>query len=392
MAAIATNLLPIEIAKANMWRAKRPWFAGAAAAVVVGVGVSVFASWSNNRVLGSAIASDVEPVDPVLANTMANNDKALQDQEKIKKAFDAVASKGEMESAKTNVESYKRQETERKLWPMVLKDILSQLPQVKIKVDPASPRGDQPVMVLTTIRSEYLSSDDWKTWGMPAPVGGAAVPVVPAAPAMPEASTTPPPEKPEALDHGFGVTIIGYTPLGQRTGGGQKTLNLLRDYTDALLNLTSPPNPPKPYVYDYPTTSHYAPARITVQQTGPGGGVGVMAGMGIGQPQPGGATSGGFTLPWGITGGPYWDVFIPEMMGVKHNDPLPGGGPMGGGVMGSLVDPTKKPGIDPDVPGKPEIGQEPGTLHNYTSFVIHLRVNLKDASAAPAATAAAPPR
>ena len=64
IAAISTNLLPIEVAKANLWRAKRPWFAGAAAAVVLGVGIQNYQSWSNNRVYGKTSPSEVDTVDP----------------------------------------------------------------------------------------------------------------------------------------------------------------------------------------------------------------------------------------------------------------------------------------------------------------------------------------
>jgi hypothetical protein len=225
IAAIDTNLLPIEVAKANLWRAKRPWFAGAAAAVVVGVGIQCYESWSNNRVYGKVSSSEVEGVDPNRAQVMRQNDQALAEQINTKKAFDAIGTPADFAKAQTQVESYRRLATDRRLWPMIMGDIMMNLPQARKPVDVTKvARTDQQIMVITLLKSDYLSSDDWAGWGLATavapgtPVQGGPQPAPAAAPGA-AAPAAPAAAAPEEMDHGFGITIIGYTPLPQTRRG-----------------------------------------------------------------------------------------------------------------------------------------------------------------------------
>ena len=367
LADINTNLLPIEIAKTNLWRAKRPWFGGAAAAIVVGMGIMNYVSWSNHRVYGAE--SDVAAVDPNRKIMMDEDDNARREIIETGKAFDAVATKGDFDQKQTEVESYQRLATDRKILPMIYQDIFRSLPQIQDPKGAEAPRrSDQRLMIVTMVKSDYLSPDDWKAWPPKTAVAAAGAPVMPppgtpapaAAPgAAPGAAATQPAGG--IGNHGFGITITGYTPLQSTRLAVYPPTKLLGKYTDDLLKTNEAQN--KPYDFVFPAQGHYEFAAIKI--AGPaafGGGGGPAAG-----------TSGTFNPPWGVSGGPFWDAFVPEMLGIKRVDSVPApGGPFQPGAPGPN-ELGKIPGVDPDMPGDPK----PGTLDGYTSFVIQVKVNIK---------------
>jgi hypothetical protein len=124
------------------------------------------------------------------------------------------------------------------------------------------------------------------------PGPGAAIKTVPAAVAAAPAAGE--------SDMGFNVVITGYTPPGMGRA-------LVVDYKKALLT-AAPMSGKKPYyLVDSDKEMKYDGADLT-----PPAGAGAAAVHG----------------PWGGgTHGPFWDVFVPDMIGLKPAAATPAGGP-----------------------------------------------------------------
>ncbi len=70
-APIRSSLLPFAIARQRNWRAKRPWFAAAAALMVFGVGVACYAASGANSDYGNAKVTAAEVAGPPLAKHLS---------------------------------------------------------------------------------------------------------------------------------------------------------------------------------------------------------------------------------------------------------------------------------------------------------------------------------
>jgi hypothetical protein len=96
--------------------------------------------------------------------------------------------------------------------------------------------------------------------------------------------------------------------------------------------------------------------------------------------------------PWGNNKGPFWEMFVPDMIGVKlEAPPVPGGGVQNFGVVPALGD------IEPlDLVATRANPKDPKkvTMNNTFTFTFkfkaHIKDDFKDAPAVPPASAPAP--
>lgn len=276
LAAIDTSLLPVEIARQMVWRKKRIWFAGAAAAVLIGtasLGVRAWwddAAWTEAETARRANNGRVQQ-----ALTLTN---ALKRQTVT---FD---------SDRAAVDSYMKLAGHRKVWPQVLGDIYGSLPQHDAKKIAADPTR---LIALQSISSEY--SDQLSRVVFSGTSTGGANTREEAAPVA------------GPSDKGFAIVISGYTP-------NQSGLDLLREYKNQLeqranekLTMQATDKqivPAKPYyIGDNSLKFKFMPFGGSKDSAGGSGPRGIW---GMGQR------------------GPFWSVFVPDMQGVVPMTVLPG--------------------------------------------------------------------
>ncbi len=295
MAPIDTNLLPVEIARKMMWHNKQKWFIGAAAILLLSIGAVGFQYWSAK----TAFASTQEEA--------AKNTSAMGDALNAKKKWPS-AGMSQFDTDKGQIDQLMGLAQARTIWPALTLDILGALPQAKNPAAVKTP-GSR-LVVLTRITSDYngvLSSVSTTgavfvpvTTPDQPPTDGAVDPNTVDNPAPTVAAANPNGPKPGQVgpsDHGFVVTIIGYSPPVP----GTKTYEIPREYLTALMNRAGfdaahPLNPTnKPYYFSDP---------------GFGGQV-------VPAPIPGAAAPSTSSGPWGATQGPFAPIFAPEIAAFK---------------------------------------------------------------------------
>jgi type IV pilus assembly protein PilM len=314
LAPIQTNLLPVEIARKMMWRRKTPWFVGAAVLVGVGAAAMFGQYWMSSSAYAAA-----EP-------KRAQNDSRLHAAQAELGNFTSLPDTFEQDKAK--VDSQLKLAENRAVWPMLQLDILGALPQNKAGYNPAR----DPRIVIMDVRSDYKGKlSDWSTdKGAITSIGITTVTPTDAPIEDPGMQPTPAPapqDQPGAAqqaskvigdsDRGFIVSLTGYT-----NSGDWKTVETYRDKLMALSPVT-PANPQRPYYFSSP--GYLGRNYGTVTGTSGFGAIGTPATVERG--------------PWGGNKGPYWEMFVQEITGIKPAPPLtPGqpGSPQPGGFGGGF--------------------------------------------------------
>jgi type IV pilus assembly protein PilM len=332
LAAIDTNLLPVEIARKQMWKRKTPWFIAASALVVLGV-ASLGAKYYTAKSSFESTQDGAEYSKNVAAISEFDTLKA-----QYTKLGDTV--KKDVE----NAESFVKLAQYRAMWPELTQDILASLPQAQGAKGPA--------IVITKIDSEFRSDVNG------AAGASAAAPAAPAAaPAGKPGEAAPPPDSPR----GFVVTITGYTtppPEGTTYEGDMVVKNKFEDVLMARAPHTNENK--KPY--------YFVPGEAT------------FTGSTILPPAPG-AASGTATLAtpvWSSAHGPFWDVVVPPLAGIKPAAPVvapgAGGGPVSGFAAGMAPAARELGPIDP-FSAPDENG--PKMLYNSFQFTFTFKVHVK---------------
>lgn len=374
-AEIDTNLLPTEIARQMVWRQKRAWFAAAALTLVAGVGV------------GTAMAFvEKEKFNNSTEATKVDHDKVINDANSIKQKYQSVSDT--YANSEANVKSLTNLASERAIWPSVIHDIFSSLPQARNPADaaPTLERTEQKLIVIKTINTQYLSAVPKGTvgaasgtpaaaptysygggggGGMPGGYGGGPPPGYGGGGGMPPGSyggggpdygadygmpMQPVASAAASGPHGFIITIRGYTPHSAQGA-------VVLDFANAIAKQSEEKTTKKPYYFEMDPKSPYSGFQIRQTAVAGGGGGGAI-------------NTAGF---WGLRRGPYWDAIVPEMLGVKITEDRPGGPgmPGGGPAFGAteFASLTARP-IDPDVKN--------GSLVGYFEFTTTFKVILKD--------------
>jgi type IV pilus assembly protein PilM len=292
LAAIDTNLLPVEIARKMMWKRKQPWFIAATALIVLGVASLGAKAYSAKSTYEATQESD----------NYRQNVAKIAEFDTLKNAYMKLGDTTKKDQE--NAESFVKLAQYRAVWPELNLDILNSLPQAS--------GGKGPAIVITKIDSEFRP-DLNATAGTPAPTPGTAAPTPPA-PKPGEAA--PPPDSPR----GFLVTITGYTtpPADPAAPAGYTVVK--SSFEDVLMQKAPHDNKNnKPY-YFLPSEASFTGQTIMPPA--------VAA-------TPGSTSS--VAGPWGGAGakGPFWDLFVPSLAGVKA-PPTPAPGTVGAGGLGGL--------------------------------------------------------
>jgi type IV pilus assembly protein PilM len=219
MEAVDANLVPAQIIKQRLWRAKQPWFAGAAAVVAVSVGASAANLWKVQSSYAAKAAASNGTIDGAIK--LAN--VSIQTWKGIEGGVDPRA----------KVENLRRIMDYRDVWPKVMHDLelaVRSLDPQEALLDPSRygeaagiPREQRRKIVIESVSTEYrftgatiggtagpapgtMTAD--QIWGErkvvdPAEKDKAVVPLTPEALA---AKTRPP---------SFVITIKGTTPFAE---------------------------------------------------------------------------------------------------------------------------------------------------------------------------------
>ena len=330
LGAIETNLLPTEIARSMMWKKKQSWFVAASAVLALGGLGMVGQYWKASSDFKASQNGDL----------FRQNTSGMVEDSELVKRWNAVTDN--FDKAKQDVDAQFNLLSARKVWPGIMADILTALPPL--------PAGQSPLVVLTDIASEYRT----QLGGVKIVIGAAGAArgggaVEPGAGAVGAAvpttgpATAPAPNAPS--DHGFVVTISGYT----RTGLRQQ----IADFKTRLMSKAPQDGAGRDYYFDA-VTAQYGGHVVTLRSAGFGAG-------GFGGPVPVGAGGGVTGLqagdqPWGVKGSnvPFWDVFFTEITGIKPAAPTPGlggtVGPEGPNVIPQPIDMVATRWSSPPVP------------------------------------------
>ncbi len=300
LAQINSNLLPIEIARAMMWKKKQPWFIGAAALVALGA-VANAGQWYMAK-------SDFKAAEDT---KKGDNDIAQSQAQTLVTQWDGVAYDWDQSMAQIN--SQFQLVRERRVWPMIASDVFSSLPQ-------ASQQGGPPV-VITGMYADYvpalsqntLSDTTAAAMGTPGAAGAAPPP-----PAVPGAATQP---TIGDSDRGFIVKVTGYIPHA-----GTENYKYLNGYMKNIINRSklAPSDTKKPYYYsdiagEFHESIYPFSAGTAAGAAGFSGGGAFAGGMGAAA-----ATE----KPWGNATGPYKDVFWPDLLNYHPQTDTPGQPPL----------------------------------------------------------------
>ncbi len=218
LATIDANLLPLDIAREMLWAKKRPWFAAAAALVLVGVGIR----WLQQYRDDSAYADTTKLQEP--------NDREIIADRKLQEKFNQIT--GDYLRNEEEVKSYQALSAERETWPMILQDIFHALPQAHTPKAFEGDRDQQPVLYFTDINAQWSGNLANVT---EAPKAGASR--AEPAPAAPAAKGRKGAAEPESGQRGLFVTITGYTPYHDPS-------KLLFEFAKALQDSAPAPWPP----------------------------------------------------------------------------------------------------------------------------------------------------
>jgi type IV pilus assembly protein PilM len=306
LGAIETNLLPTEIARSMMWKKKQPWFVAASVLVALG-GVAMAGQWWKAKANFANSPANEELKRDTLERESKDKD--------LKAAWDQVT--GDFGKAQEQVDAQFTLLSARKVWPNVVADILSSLPVPQA--------GQSPLITITDVASEYrtnlaaasTSPPTGAAGGSGGGGGAAAVPSAPEPTATPGTATTAP-STTAPSDHGFLVTITGYT----RTGDFKD----IADWRDRLVAKSQQDVVPldkiaRDYYFDdaknAKSLAQYGGHKIRLAPVGGGGAFG--GGGGLGTPRPGAGSQQPGDSPWGAKGSstPYWDVFFSDLTGIN---------------------------------------------------------------------------
>lgn len=317
LAPISTNLLPVEVARQMLWKAKRPWFAAAAACVIAGVGIQAGKWYTDSTLFASSQRSSKH----------SENDSAIAAQNALKTAFTGVADTYNQDVEQIN--SYMNLNEDRAFWPSVYNDIYNALPQNgQTEAQMFNPiRGKQNRIVLRLIEPQYNLAIPPVDTEVSAAPGGGGPPGAPAAPAAAAAGAR----------RGFTFTISGYTP-------DSRGLETVKKYISRLKELAPQTGSNKRYYFEFSITPVLG-QRIT------------KAGLS--------GTFTGISSPMWNGTGPYATIFNPEFIQQPTNAPSPANPatpgatpPPGPGVPGAMPPPPGSvPGVVP--PGPPPPGAAP---------------------------------
>ncbi|MGC8624464.1 MAG: type IV pilus assembly protein PilM [Phycisphaerae bacterium] len=365
LAAINTNLLPVEIARQMIWRQKYPWFAATAALFVIGAAASA-ARYSMDA---SALQASIHAAGLRTAKVKILRESTLRNK------YNSISNTYQSNVAKINY--YLALGKKREIWPEIVQTLFQSLPQASTKKPADVKNPDTWKIVLQSVTSTYepVLSNQITTGNnqqvMPVmatrtPAAGAGVTSATAAPS----------------GGGFQLVISGYTPY--RSWG-----RILQEFQDRIEKFGGAAAH-KPFVMTIVKGS-LATARIGNLMGGGGGG----------------ANSGGLGfVPWGSVLGPFSGVFLPQFLpksAVEKSSPnvnqnvmpqnnmptFPGGMPGMPGMPGMLGMPMGGPGgFRP--PGMPQYGGASGIGMNFStqsSGAIHgaidpnTKASLNDATA-----------
>lgn len=361
--AIDTNLLPMEIARTMLWREKRPWFAAAAAAIVVAVGISGYKAYSE------AAAFHAESGDgaPKRNAHQAASAKFSGWRTEYSKGSDTFA--GDL----ARVQSFANLTSARAVWPSVLADVYKTLPQASAAnalTSTTSYPANPQVMVITAVESSYragLSGIKVE----PVPAGGGGGDFAPDEGMAPPVNTNVQAAGGGALvgpsDRGFIVTIRGYVPNKDEP----TARSIIRDFLKRMKDNSPPPAnaeaPGKPYYYNVEPTDYTGSPII------------VNIAPGTGTPSVSGRT------PWGGNqAGPFWQYFVPDILGTRPVEvmPMTGGASPFGGMGGQPLQQTTVPAPDAMlIATSPQMvtkeGKPANTLNGFLDFTITMKVHVR---------------
>ena len=154
---ITSNLLPAKIRREKLWKAKTPLFGAAAALFVLGVGIPAASWWIQNAGLNNASAMETQGKIKTIVDRATTLDNQWQ----------TIETSGAPDRAK--IKNIKDLQNYRTIWPKLLIDIHSALPQAKpdiqrqqpelISDDPQAikkiPRGQRKQVLIDSMTSVY---------------------------------------------------------------------------------------------------------------------------------------------------------------------------------------------------------------------------------------------
>ncbi len=340
LAAINTNLLPLEIARQMIWRKKYPWFAATAALFVIGAAISA-ARYSMDA---SALQASIHTPELRTAKVKILHESSLRNQ------YNSISNTYQSDVAKINY--YLALGKKREIWPEIVQTLFQSLPQAMTKKPADVKNPDTWKIVLQSVTSTYepvLSNQ--MTTGNNAQVAPVLAARTPASGVGKAAASVP-------TGGGFQLVISGYTPF--RSWG-----RILQDFQDRIEKFGGAAAH-KPFVMTIVKGS-LATARIGNLMGGGGGG----------------ANSGGLGfVPWGSVLGRFSGVFLPQFLPKsaekklapnmnqnvmpQNNMPaFPGGMPGMPGTPGMPGMPGGPEGFR--MPGMPQFGASPGMGINFGS-------------------------
>src|SRR3954466_8172700 len=148
---ISSSLLPAKIRREKMWKEKTPLFGAAAALFAAGLGVSVGTWWLNSMSFNSSAA---QAAHSRVESTLAEATQLDSDWGAIETATNP---------ARQKIITIQSLLDYRSLWPKLISDIQSALPQSTkpqmASLDPAeikkTPRAQRPIVLIDSISSDY---------------------------------------------------------------------------------------------------------------------------------------------------------------------------------------------------------------------------------------------
>ena len=152
METVDANLVPAQLIKQRLWRAKQPWFAGAAAVVAVSVGASAANLWK----VQASYASNAAKSNPTIEGAIKLANVSIQTWKGIEGGVDPRA----------KVENLRRIMDYRDVWPKVMHDLelaVRSLDPQEALMDPSRyaeaagiPREQRRKIVIDSVTSQYV--------------------------------------------------------------------------------------------------------------------------------------------------------------------------------------------------------------------------------------------
>jgi hypothetical protein len=329
-----------------MWRSKRPWFIGVAVLMLAVLGYGVFAYVSSDKAFAATQGTPKE-----------DNQRKISEAQNLQHKWQGLGNT--FAKDKDVVDSFLKLAEDRTIWPALNLDLLDGLPQNRKRGQDVATA--QRAIVITAISSDYsshLQGTSGASPASPAPMGGGPdefgnyVPTATPAPAptTPAAGAAGGPS-PGQPDRGFNIVITGYVEPSANPND-VPGFTMVRNYQDRLLDIApAPDKKPSDKAY-YFVPVGYTGEPITAPQAGPSG------------------TAGG-TVIWGQAHGPFWDVFVSDVSGVKPEEHVGQGGAIETTPVGNVG------AVDLYAPLSPT---GPKMLYGGFNFTLKIKVYMKDAS------------